>query len=105
LFAPYGELPADIVGPTIDLPRTTARLTDLEIGLDIRNPHTSPIRFSLTGADSNFGVLAAKHVRRAANRKTLFIIACYWQGSCDFWLGRELRNCPLLAALAASAPP
>ena len=36
----------------------------------------SPIRFSLTGADSNFGVLAAKHVRRAAKRKTLFIIAC-----------------------------
>jgi hypothetical protein len=36
----------------------------------------SPIRFSLTGADSNFGVLAAKHVRRAAKRKTLFIPTC-----------------------------
>jgi hypothetical protein len=36
----------------------------------------SPIRFSLTGADSNFGILAEKHVRRAAKRKTLFIITC-----------------------------
>ncbi len=38
----------------------------------------SPIRFSLTDADSNLGLLAEKHVRRAANRKTLFIIASYF---------------------------
>jgi hypothetical protein len=51
----------------------------------------SPIRFSLTGADSNLGVLAEKPVRRAANRKTLFIIACSrqfmyrFQGAWDCW--------------------
>jgi hypothetical protein len=37
-------------------------------------PRISRPRFSLTGADSSCGTLAEKPVRRAAKRKTLYII-------------------------------
>jgi hypothetical protein len=43
------------------------RLSPIKIG-------SSPIRFSLTGADFSCEILTAKPVRRAAKRKTLYVV-------------------------------
>ena len=39
-----------------------------------RGQRLSPTRFSLTGADSDSGASVAEPVRRAAKRKTLYVI-------------------------------